>query len=238
MTLLSVRELTVSYGAVVAVDGISLEVRAGEAAAILGANGAGKTSLLFAIVGVHRPAAGSVLMDGEDVTREEPDAKLRRGMSLVPERRQVFDSLSVEDNLALGAYARRHVAGQQLARDAARVYELFPVLGKRRNQLGGTLSGGEQQMLALGRALMGQPRLLMVDEPSLGLAPAMVAAVTDALVQLSRDGIALLLVEQNARMAMTVAQRVTVLERGRVAMAGPVSEVRSSDRLRQAYLGL
>ncbi|MHB8555253.1 MAG: ABC transporter ATP-binding protein [Candidatus Dormibacteria bacterium] len=238
MTILGVENLSVSYGAVRAVEGVSLDIEDGEAVAILGANGAGKTSLLFAVVGVHRPMAGSVRVDGVEVTRTGPEEKLRRGVCLVPERRQVFDSLSVEDNLRLGAYVRKRLPRGQVTGEIERVYELFPVLGKRRTQSAGTLSGGEQQMLALGRGLMGSPRLLMVDEPSLGLAPTMVSVVMEALVRLSSEGMAILLVEQNARMAMAIAQRVLVLERGRVVMSGSVTEVRSSERLRQAYLGV
>jgi len=236
--MLAVQDLAVSYGAVRAVDSVSIEIAAGESLAVLGANGAGKTSLLFGIVGILRPSAGKVVVDGVDMTGSGPHRKLRRGVCLVPERRQVFDALSVEDNLRLGAYLRRSSSRSSIAGDFERVYELFPVLARRRRQAAGTLSGGEQQMLALGRGLMGSPRLLMVDEPSLGLAPIMVSAVMEALSRLSADGLAILLVGQNARMAMALARRIIVLERGHVVMNGPVDEVKSSARLRRAYLGV
>ncbi len=237
MTLLDVSELAVSYGPVRAVQGVSLSVERGEAVAILGANGAGKTSLLFAIVGVLRPVGGTVRIQGTDMTRTGPEAKLRQGLCLVPERRQVFGALCVEDNLRLGAYARRAPRGVVNA-ELENVYQLFPSLAARRSQAAGTLSGGEQQMLALGRGLMGKPKLLMVDEPSLGLAPAMVGAVSTALARLSASGISLLVVEQNARMALQLASRVTILERGREVMSGSADDVRDSDQLRQAYLGV
>ena len=238
MSLLSVQDLVVTYGAVRAVDSVSLDIGPGEAVSVLGANGAGKTSFLFGLVGVVRPSAGRVIVDDLDMTGMGPHEKLRRGICLVPERRQIFDGLSIEDNLKLGAYLRKSSARAAISHDLDRVYELFPVLKKRRRQPAGTLSGGEQQMLALGRGIMGTPRLLMVDEPSLGLAPKTVSIVMEALARLSSDGIAILLVEQNARMAMTLATRVLVLERGKAVMNGTVAEVRESDQLRQAYLGV
>ncbi|MHB8244356.1 MAG: ABC transporter ATP-binding protein [Acidimicrobiales bacterium] len=238
MSLLSVQDLVVTYGAVRAVDSVSLDISPGEAVSVLGANGAGKTSFLFGLVGVVRPSAGRVIVDDLDMTGMGPHEKLRRGICLVPERRQVFDAISIEDNLKLGAYLRKSSARAAISQDLDRVYELFPVLTKRRRQPAGTLSGGEQQMLALGRGIMGTPRLLMVDEPSLGLAPKTVSIVMEALARLSSDGLAILLVEQNARMAMTLATRVLVLERGKAVMNGTVAEVRESDQLRQAYLGV
>ena len=233
--LLAVEELRVGYGAVQAVDGVSLAVGAGEAVAVIGANGAGKTSLLMALAGVVAPQAGRVALDGRDATGWGPERKLRAGLAVVPERRQLFAGLSVRDNLLLGAYAT-----PRAARDAGRldrVHELFPVLAQRRDQAAGTLSGGEQQMLAIGRALMAAPRLLALDEPSLGLAPIVVDRIIEALGAL-RERMALLLVEQNARAAMLLADRVIVLERGRAVREGTPGELAQDEAIRAAYLGL
>jgi len=238
MTMLVVSNLGVSYGAVKAVDDVSFQFDYGESLAILGANGAGKTSLLSAVVGLIAPSHGSVFIDSHDMTKKGPEEKLQRGICLVPERRQVFDALSVEDNLLLGAYSCKGIVKGKDAERFEHIYELFPALKRRRKQAAGTLSGGEQQMLAIGRGLMSSPRLLMVDEPSLGLSPAMVSTVTESLMRMSKEGISLLVVEQNARMAMSLAKQVIVLERGRSVVNGSVDEIRMSDQLRQAYLGV
>ena len=233
--LLAAEDLHVAYGAVRAVDGVSLHVAEGEAVAVIGANGAGKTSLLMALAGVVSPRSGRVALAGRDATGWGPERKLRAGLAVVPERRQLFAGLSVRDNLLLGAYAT-----PRRARDDGRlerVHELFPVLADRRDQVAGTLSGGEQQMLAIGRALMGAPRLLALDEPALGLAPIVVDRIIDALRAL-RGEMALLLVEQNARAAMLLADRVLVLERGRAVREGTPAHLAADEAIRAAYLGL
>ncbi len=233
--LLAVDDLAVGYGPVRAVDGVSLRVDTGAAVAVIGANGAGKTSLLMAIAGVVPPRAGRVELDGDEATRWGPERKLRSGLAVVPERRQLFAGLSVRDNLLLGAYALPR--GRPDDGRLERVHALFPVLAERREQAAGTLSGGEQQMLAIGRALMGRPRLLALDEPSLGLAPIVMDRIIQALLDL-RDEVSLLLVEQNARAALLVADRVLVLERGRVVRAGTPAELRADESVQRAYLGL
>ncbi len=234
--LLGVEDLRVAYGGVQAVHGISLEVRAGEIAALLGANGAGKSSTLLAIVGAVKPRAGRVMFDGHDVTGLAPDVLVRRGIALIPEGGRVFARQAVERNLLLGAYT---VGEQSVVRERLdEVYGLFPRLAERRTQIAGTLSGGERQMLAIGRALMSGPRLLLVDEPSLGLSPLLVDVVFDALTSLNRRGTSILLVEQNMAQALEIAARAYVMQTGAVALRGSAEEIRSSDHVRQAYLGL
>ncbi|TAM85650.1 MAG: ABC transporter ATP-binding protein [Candidimonas sp.] len=234
--MLGVEDLRVAYGGVQAVHGISLEVRAGEIAALLGANGAGKSSTLLAIVGAVKPRAGRVMFDGHDVTGLAPDVLVRRGIALIPEGGRVFARQAVERNLLLGAYT---VGEQSVVRERLdEVYGLFPRLAERRTQIAGTLSGGERQMLAIGRALMSGPRLLLVDEPSLGLSPLLVDVVFDALTSLNRRGTSILLVEQNMAQALEIAARAYVMQTGAVALRGSAGEIRSSDHVRQAYLGL
>ncbi len=233
--LLAVEDLRVAYGPVRAVDGVSLALGAGEALAVIGANGAGKTSLLMAVAGVVAPQAGRVALHGEEATGWGPERKLRAGLADVPERRQLFSGLSVRENLLLGAYAAPRGARDDDRLDG--VHELFPVLAQRHDQPAGTLSGGEQQMLAIGRALMAAPRLLALDEPSLGLAPIVVDRIIDALGAV-RHRMALLLVEQNARAAMLLADRVLVLERGRVVRQGTPEQLAQDEAIRAAYLGL
>ncbi len=234
--LLKVNGLHVSYGGVQAVRGVSLEVRAGEITALLGANGAGKSSTLLSIVGAVRPKAGSVMFDGRDITGLTPDALVRRGIGLIPEGGRVFARQSVLQNLRLGAYV---VAGAGVQRQRLdQVFALFPRLAERRTQVAGTLSGGERQMLAIGRALMSGPRLLLVDEPSLGLSPLLVETVFDTLADLNRHGISILLVEQNMAQALEVATRAYVMQSGAIALQGSAAEISSSDEVRRAYLGL
>jgi len=234
--ILTVDDLHVRYGGVLAVRGVSLEVRAGEITALLGANGAGKSSTLLGIVGSVRAKSGRVRFDGTDVSGSSPDALVRRGIALIPEGGRVFARQAVEQNLRLGAYV---VADDALCRERIdRVYALFPRLAERRTQIAGTLSGGERQMLAIGRALMSGPRLLLVDEPSLGLAPRLVETMFDALVDLNRSGTAILLVEQNVVRALEVASRAYVMQSGRVALHGSAQEIAASDDVRRAYLGL
>jgi len=237
--LLEVSGLSARYGAVAALRDVSLEVRAGELVALIGANGAGKSTLLRAIAGLVAPAAGRVAFDGRDVTGQPPEAMIRAGVALVPERRRVFADLTVLDNLELGGYAlpRGHDFRSRLEAGVEEAYRLFPVLRRRRDQLAGTLSGGEQQMLAIGRALMTRPRLLLCDEPSLGLAPLVVAEIMRLLSTLREAGTTILLVEQNARMALRSADRAYVLEVGSVVLSGAASDLLQDDQLKAAYLG-
>ncbi len=233
--LLAVRKMAVAYGQVVAVRQVDLEIHTGECVALLGANGAGKSSLLHGVVGLERPRTGAVHYCGQDVSRLGPEKKVHLGLVLVPERRQVFSSLSVRDNLMLGAYGRRR--GPEVDADLGRVHDLFPVLADRAAQHAGTLSGGEQQMLALGRGLMSRPRLLLVDEPSLGLAPVIVDDMISALRALRETGLAILLVEQNSRVAVSVADHLMIMENGVVVAEGPPHDVVTDERLVSAYLG-
>ena len=231
--------LSARYGAVAALRDVSLEVRAGELVALIGANGAGKSTLLRAIAGLVAPTAGRVALDGRDVTGQAPEAMIRAGVALVPERRRVFAPLTVLDNLELGGYAlsRGHDFRSRLEAGVEEAYRLFPVLRRRRDQLAGTLSGGEQQMLAIGRALMTRPRLLLCDEPSLGLAPLVVAEIMRLLSTLREAGTTILLVEQNARMALRSADRAYVLEVGSVVLSGAATDLLEDDQLKAAYLG-
>jgi branched-chain amino acid transport system ATP-binding protein len=235
VTLFRVEGLVARYGAIEALHGVDLSVAAGEAVAVVGPNGAGKSTLLATAAGLHPVAGGRVWWEGREVSRWPAERRARAGMALVPEGRRVFAGLSVRDNLILGAYGRRR--GGRVRSTLDEVYGLFGRLADRRGQLAGTLSGGEQQMLAIGRALMGGPRLLLLDEPSLGLAPLAVREVVDALVALVAGGVPLVLVEQNAAAAFTVAGRGYLLERGAVTAAGPVAELRADPRVQSAYLG-
>ncbi len=233
--ILEVKGLRVGYGAIEALHGVDLEVPAGEVVALIGANGAGKTTTLRAISKMIRPTAGSVRFLGEDVTGLPSHRLVARGMAHAPEGRGIFLNLTVGENLALGAYLRRDTDG--IAKDAERACALFPVLAERKNQVAGTLSGGEQQMLAVGRALMSRPKLLLLDEPSLGLAPQVVERIFGVLRDVNRDGVALLLVEQNAHKALQLAHRAYVLETGAVAMSGTGKQLLASPEVRRAYLG-
>ncbi len=233
--LLTVDHLVVTYGHIQALHGVSLQVAAGEAVAILGANGAGKSTLIRALVGWVIPAAGRVVYAGRDITHAPSWERTRLGLAVVPEGGRVFRDLSVEENLRLGAYLETNPA--RVAERMDYVYRLFPVLKERRRQIARTLSGGEQQMLAIGRAVMRGPQLLLVDEVSMGLAPLLVDAVFDALQQLKEEGVALLIVEQNAYETLRVVDRGYVLENGRIVLAGTASELRENPRVQMAYLG-
>jgi branched-chain amino acid transport system ATP-binding protein len=235
-TLLEVRGLTSHYGRVQALHGIDLEVREGELVALVGANGAGKTTLLRSLSGVQPASGGSLHFDGHPIADAAPAARVRLGICQVPEGRQVFGPMTVEDNLRLGAFVRKDATA--IRDDLARMYALFPILREFRLRPAGSLSGGQQQMLALARAMMGQPRLLLLDEPSLGLAPRIVASVLDSVAQLARAGMAVLLVEQNARAALQVAQRAYVLELGVVTMAGAAADLAAEPRIVDSYLGM
>ena len=235
MSLLSLEQLQVSYGGIRAVKGIDLKVDEGELVCLIGANGAGKTTTLRAITGLVRAAAGAVRYDGHDITRLKPHEIARRGLALVPEGRGVFAQLTIEENLAMGAYARSDSAA--VATDVERMFALFPRLKERRKQTAGTLSGGEQQMLAIARALMSRPKLLLLDEPSMGLAPLMVEKIFDVIRTIAAEGVTLLLVEQNARLALEISQRGYVLEGGLVTLTGAGSTLLHDPRIREAYLG-
>jgi branched-chain amino acid transport system ATP-binding protein len=232
-TLLQVSDAHVSYGKVEAVRSVSLEVRSDEIVTIIGANGAGKTTLLGAIMGVL-PLKGRVSFAGEDLARLEIEDRVALGLSLVPEGRELFAGMNVEDNLQLGAF---RMPKARAAAGFDHVYTLFPRLKERRKQLAGTLSGGEQQMLAMGRALMGAPKLLMLDEPSLGLAPIIVAGIFEIIAQLRKDGVSVLLVEQNAKAALQVADRAYVMELGEFVLNGNAAEIATDTRVAASYLG-
>jgi branched-chain amino acid transport system ATP-binding protein len=234
-TVLEVTDLRVHYGAIEALHGISLEVKAGEVVALIGANGAGKSTTLRAVSKMLRPTAGSIRFLGEDVTRLPSHALVARGMAHAPEGRGIFLNLTTRENLLLGAYLRRDRA--DIARDEERAYALFPILSERAGQVAGTLSGGEQQMLSVARALMSRPRLMLLDEPSLGLAPQVVERIFAALREVNTGGVALLLVEQNAHKALQLAHRALVLETGAVAMRGTGKQLLASPEVRRAYLG-
>jgi len=232
--MLSLSDISVSYGMISAIKGISLEVRTGEIVALIGANGAGKSTTLMAISGVAAPASGRLEYEGADITGMPPHAIVGRGISQVPEGRRIFPRMTVRENLEMGAFLRN---GKRLAEDLDRVYTLFPVLEERSGQLGGTLSGGEQQMLAIGRALMSRPKLLLLDEPSLGLAPIIVSRIFRIIEEINRQGTTVLLVEQNASAALRLATRAYVIETGRIVMQGPAADLANDPGIRKAYLG-
>jgi branched-chain amino acid transport system ATP-binding protein len=233
--MLEVEGLDVYYGAVHALKGLTLRAEQGEIVTLIGANGAGKSTLLRTISGIVRPRAGRVTFEGRDITRVPPHDIVGLGVSQSPEGRMVFANLSVEDNLELGAYRRKDRAG--IAADRERAFELFPRLRERRRQSAGTLSGGEQQMLAIGRALMSRPRLLLLDEPSLGLAPLLVREIFKTIREINAAGVTVLLVEQNAHMALSVAGRGYVLETGRVRLEDRADRLLQNEEVRRAYLG-
>lgn len=234
--LLTVEQLSSRYGRVNAVMEIDLHVDEGELVAIVGANGAGKSTLLRAISGVQPISAGRVLLDGGEITRTAPHKRTASGIGHVPEGRQVFASLPVEDNLLLGGYPVRKDAAW-IEEGMGWIYDMFPILKEKRHDLAGTLSGGQQQMLAIGRALMGRPRLLLLDEPSMGLAPLLVEEILRVIRKLNQEGTTCLLVEQNARAALAISSRAYVLEVGRVTLSGPSDELAANEAVRAAYLG-
>ena len=234
--MLAVENLDVFHGDAQALDGVSLDVAEGSIVAIVGANGAGKSSLIRAIAGMHRPSRGRIVFRGRDIAGWPSHRVCDQGIGQVPEGRQVFPTLTVAENLAMGAMLPRARAAR--ARNLERVLALFPILAERSTQPAGTLSGGEQQMLAIGRCLMGMPELVMFDEPSLGLAPAVVQAVLATIRDLNREGLTCVLVEQNVAVSLRLATRAFVLENGRITLAGSGAELLADDRVRQAYLGL
>jgi branched-chain amino acid transport system ATP-binding protein len=233
--MLSVRDLRLDYSGVVALNGVDLDVAEGELVALVGANGAGKSSLLAAVSGLHRPIGGTVMFKGVDVTRMPAHTIARLGAILVPEGRHLFAHQTVLQNLTLGAY---YQPPEHYAADLGRVYQLFPILAERARQRAGTLSGGEQQMVALGRALMSRPRLLMLDEPSLGISPKYTQMIFEVLAEIRASGTTMLLVEQNLRAALELADRAYVLQTGAIVVSGPADDLSASDHVRRAYLGL
>jgi branched-chain amino acid transport system ATP-binding protein len=234
--MLACNDIDVFYGRVQALTSVSLTVGAGECVALLGANGAGKTTLLRTISGLIRQKRGTITLQADVIDALAPEHRVRAGIAQVPERRRIFPGLTVLENLQVGAVSWRRI-GQPLAGDLEAVFALFPRLRERASQRGWTLSGGEQQMLAIGRALMARPRVLLLDEPSLGLAPAIAEEVYERLAAISRNGVTLLVVEQNTTMALAVAARAYVLESGRVVLEGPAAELAENPKVREAYLG-
>ena len=235
MALLEVKNLEVYYGVIQALKGISFEVNQGEIVTLIGANGAGKTTTMQSIMGLIPTSAGSVTYDGTDITRTPGHKIVKMGMTQVPEGRRVFQELTVYENLLMGAYTQKNK--KQVKEDIDRIYEQFPRLLERKNQVAGTLSGGEQQMLAMGRAMMSKPRLLMLDEPSMGLSPLLVDQVFEIIRQMHQSGITILLVEQNAEKALKIADRAYVLENGVIRYSGTGKELAGSEEIKKAYLG-
>ena len=235
MALLSIDDIHVFYGVIEAIKGISFEVNEGEIVTLIGANGAGKTTILHTMTGLIPPKSGTVVLDGVDLTKVSAHKIVSMGMAHVPEGRRVFQQLSVYDNLSLGAYIRKDKIG--INDTLADVYDRFPRLKERRNQVAGTLSGGEQQMLAMGRALMSAPKIMLLDEPSMGLSPLLVAEIFSIIKKVNESGVTVLLVEQNAKMALEIANRAYVLETGRIVMSGDAEELSTNDEVKKAYLG-
>jgi branched-chain amino acid transport system ATP-binding protein len=233
--MLEVKDLNLYYGAIHALKGISLTVKDGELVSLIGSNGAGKTSTLHAISGLLQISSGSLTLDGRDLRKVHPNKIINLGLAHVPEGRHVFARMTVEENLLMGAYIIRD--SKKIMKNLEKVYSYFPRLRERYKQLAGTLSGGEQQMLATGRALMTDPSILLMDEPSMGLSPLLVKEIFSIIQTLHDSGITILLVEQNAKMALAVSDRAYVLETGKISMSGPASELANDDRVRKAYLG-
>ena len=232
-TILKINDLKVNYGGIEAVKGISFDVPEGEIVTLIGANGAGKSSTLRSIVSLVKPASGTIEFNGENIAGLDTTSIVTKGITLVPEGRRIFPDLTVEENLKIGAYLRK----DDLTEDFERVYKLFPRLKERHWQAGGTLSGGEQQMLAVGRALMSKPKVIMMDEPSLGLAPLVVQDIFKIIKEVNEEGITVLLIEQNANMALKVADKAYVLETGRITMNGTGKELLENEEIKEAYLG-
>lgn len=233
--ILEIQDIKVAYGKTLALHGLSLHVEKGELVALVGSNGAGKSTTLRTISGLLRPLSGKIIYDGENITKLSPDQIVRKGIGHCPEGRHVWPKMTVEENLSVGGYILpKHQLGERLNH----MYEHFPRLKERRTQLAGCLSGGEQQMMAIARALMANPKFLLFDEPSLGLAPIIVEQVMDVIVEINRkEGVSVMLVEQNANMALSIAHRGYVIENGKLALDGPAAELKSNDYVRKAYLG-
>ncbi len=235
MAMLEIKDLEVYYGVIQAIKGISFEVNKGEVIALIGANGAGKTTILHTITGLLSPKKGSVMYEGTDITKIPAHKIVSLGMAHVPEGRRVFADLSVYENLKMGAYTRKDK--NEVEETLERVYERFPRLNERKNQMAGTLSGGEQQMLAMGRALMSKPKIILMDEPSMGLSPILVNEIFDIIQEVSKSGTTVLLVEQNAKKALSIADRAYVLETGKIVLEGKAEDLLNDDSIKKAYLG-
>jgi branched-chain amino acid transport system ATP-binding protein len=233
--MLEIKNLNVHYGVIHALKDVSLTVNQGEIVTLLGANGAGKTTTLRTISGLNKATGGEIIFEGKDITNLSASKRVEMKISQVPEGRRIFPAMTIVENLELGAYLRRDKAN--IKKDMENVYELFPILGQRKKQTAGTLSGGEQQMLAMGRALMSKPKILLLDEPSMGLAPLLVKEIFDIIVNINKMGTTVLLVEQNAKMALSIAHRAYVIETGSIVMSGTGEELAKSDDIKKAYLG-
>ncbi len=233
--MLKVEKLNVHYGVINAVKNVSFEVNEGEIVALIGANGAGKTSIMHALSGLLKTTSGNITFLDKNITKVAAHKIIANGLAQVPEGRRIFAQLSVADNLEMGAYLRTDKIGIQ--RDLENIYKRFPRLGERKNQLAGTLSGGEQQMLAMGRALMSRPKLLLLDEPSMGLSPILVNEIFEIIKEINKDGVTIFLVEQNANKALSIANRAYVLETGNITISGDANDVANDPRVREAYLG-
>lgn len=234
--MLELKDVNVSYGAIHAIHDVSLTVNDGEIVSLIGANGAGKTTILHTITGLKKSAGGSIVYDCNDLTKIDPSKIITLGMAHVPEGRHIFPDMTVAENLEMGAYIRNDKDGIQ--KSTKEVFERFPRLKERRKQLAGTLSGGEQQMLAVGRALMSNPKIILMDEPSMGLSPLLVKEIFHIIQEVHKQGITVLLVEQNAKMALSIADRAYVLETGRISMSGDAKELLNDEKVKKAYLGL
>ena len=234
--MLELKDVNVSYGAIHAIHDVSLTVNDGEIVSLIGANGAGKTTILHTITGLKKSSGGSIVYDGNDLTKIDPSKIITLGMAHVPEGRHIFPDMTVAENLEMGAYIRNDKDGIQ--KSTKEVFERFPRLKERRKQMAGTLSGGEQQMLAVGRALMSNPKIILMDEPSMGLSPLLVKEIFHIIQEVHKQGITVLLVEQNAKMALSIADRAYVLETGRISMSGDAKELLNNEKVKKAYLGL
>lgn len=235
MSLLEIKDLEVNYGVIKAIKGVSFDVNEGEIIALIGANGAGKTTILHTITGLIQAKKGSIVFDGKELTKTPPHKIVSMGMAHVPEGRRIFQQLSVLENLKLGAYTRKDKS--EIASTLKMVYERFPRLEERKNQVAGTLSGGEQQMLAMGRALMSKPRIILMDEPSMGLSPLLVSEIFDIIKVINESGTTVLLVEQNAKKALSIADRAYVLETGKITLSGDAKDLINDESVKKAYLG-
>ncbi len=235
MALLEIKDLEVNYGVIKAIKGVSFDVNEGEIIALIGANGAGKTTILHTITGLIQAKKGSIMFDGKELTKTPPHKIVSMGMAHVPEGRRIFQQLSVLENLKLGAYTRKDKS--EIASTLKMVYERFPRLEERKNQVAGTLSGGEQQMLAMGRALMSKPRIILMDEPSMGLSPLLVSEIFDIIKVINESGTTVLLVEQNAKKALSIADRAYVLETGKITLSGDAKDLINDESVKKAYLG-
>ena len=235
MAMLEIKDLSVYYGVIQALKGISFEVNEGEVIALIGANGAGKTTTLHTITGLLSAKSGSIVLDGKDITRTPAHKIVKMGIAHVPEGRRIFQNLTVLDNIRLGAFTRKDK--DAIAEDVEKVYKLFPRLEERKTQIAGTLSGGEQQMLAMGRALMSKPRIVVMDEPSMGLSPILVSEIFDIIESIRKQGTTVLLVEQNAKKALAISDRAYVLETGKIVLSGKASDLINDESVKKAYLG-